>query len=239
MPSEARNGRQHISTLNEKPLHAALKTWYARPGDRFEVEVDGFLVDIVRGDLLIEIQTRSFAALKRKLISLTANHPLRLVYPVARERWIVRLADNGNGVPARRKSPKPGKLEGMFEELVSFPQLLKHPHFSVEVLLTQEEEIRRHEPGRAWRRRGWVTAERRLLNVVGRRLFESPADMRSLLPVELPDPFSTAELAETLALPRGLAQKMAYCLRGMDVIGVAGKRGNAVLYRRVGVLSGR
>ena len=36
----------HISTLNEKPLHAGLKEWYARPGDRIEVPVDGFLIDI-------------------------------------------------------------------------------------------------------------------------------------------------------------------------------------------------
>ena len=28
-----------IGTLNEKPLHAALKEWYARPDDRFEVAV--------------------------------------------------------------------------------------------------------------------------------------------------------------------------------------------------------
>lgn len=45
-PSQAQSG---IGTLNEKPLHAALKGWYARPGDRFEVPVDGYLVDIVRG----------------------------------------------------------------------------------------------------------------------------------------------------------------------------------------------
>jgi hypothetical protein len=33
--------------------------------DRFEVPVDGFVIDIVRDDLLIEIQTRNFSSLKR------------------------------------------------------------------------------------------------------------------------------------------------------------------------------
>jgi hypothetical protein len=37
-----------ISTLNEKALHANLKSWYAQPGDQFEVCVDGFIIDIVR-----------------------------------------------------------------------------------------------------------------------------------------------------------------------------------------------
>ena len=51
-----------IGLLNEKPLHAALKEWYARPDDRFETSVDGFVIDILRGDLLIEVQTRNFTA---------------------------------------------------------------------------------------------------------------------------------------------------------------------------------
>jgi hypothetical protein len=46
-----------IGQLNEKALHASLKQWYARPGDRFEVAVGGFVIDIVRAELLIEIQT--------------------------------------------------------------------------------------------------------------------------------------------------------------------------------------
>jgi hypothetical protein len=34
-----------ISTLNAKPLHEALKQWYAQSNDRFEVSVDGFVVE--------------------------------------------------------------------------------------------------------------------------------------------------------------------------------------------------
>src|ERR1044072_9107255 len=75
-----------IGLLNEKPLHASLKQWYARPGDRFEVPVDGFIVDIVRDDLLIEIQTRNFSAISRKLSRLTRSYRVRLVYPVVQEK---------------------------------------------------------------------------------------------------------------------------------------------------------
>ena len=221
-----------IGTLNEKPLHAALKEWYARPDDRFEVSVDGFVVDIVRGDLLVEVQTGSFSGIKRKLAVLAARHPVRLVYPVAREKWIVKLAGDGHSQLGRRKSPKRGAVEHVFKELVSFPQLLSDPNFSLDVLLIQEEESRRYDGKRGWRRRGWVTHERRLLEVVGRRLFETPADMRALLPNALDEPFTTSELAAAIARPRWLAQKMAYCLREMGVIAPVGKRGNAILYTR-------
>ena len=67
MSSELDGATHQIGTLNENPLHAALKAWYARPGDRIEVPVDGFIVDIVRDDLLVEIQTGNFSAVKEKL----------------------------------------------------------------------------------------------------------------------------------------------------------------------------
>ena len=219
-----------IGLLNEKPLHAALKWWYARPQDQFEVSVDGFVIDVVQDDLLVEVQTGNFASLKSKLIELTGVHPVRLVYPVAQEKWIIKLAKDGSGRTKRRKSPKRGKVEDVFWELVSFPGLLLNPNFSLEVLLIQEEEVRRYEGKRRWWRRGWVTEERRLLEVMERRLFETPADVRALIPVGLKEPFTTKDLAGAIDGRQKLAQKMAYCLRKMDVIEHVGKRGRANLY---------
>lgn len=229
---ERQNATHGIGTLNEKPLHAALKAWYARPGDQFEVPVGGFLVDIVRGDRLIEIQTRNFAAVRRKVADLATTHPVRLVYPIACEKWIVKVAEDGESILGRRKSPKRGTFLHLFDELVSFPKLLAHPNFSLEVLLIQEEERRRYDATRAWRRRGWVTHERRLLAVVDRRRFETPADLGAILPPALVEPFTTADLAGALGQPRRLAQRMAYCLRELDIIAPEGKRGNAILYAR-------
>jgi len=47
-------------------------------------------MDIVREAGLIEIQTRNLAALRRKLHALLQHHPVRLMYPIAQEKWIVR-----------------------------------------------------------------------------------------------------------------------------------------------------
>jgi hypothetical protein len=221
-----------IGLLNEKPLHAALKQWYAQPDDRFEVPVDGFVIDIVRDDLLIEIQTGNFSTVKQKLVDLVTRHPVRLVYPIAREKWIVKLARDGKGQSNRRKSPKRGRIEEMFRELVSFPELLLERNFSLEVLFIQEEEVRRYDGRRGWRRGGWVTEERRLLAVVERRLFERAKDVSALMPRELPGQFTTSDLAQVMGIQRWLAQKMAYCLREMGEIVPVGKRGRSILYGR-------
>jgi len=67
LEDSAVRGLAAIGTLNEGVLHAQLKDWYRRPGDRVEQLVDGFVVDLVRGELLVEIQTGRFAPLRRKL----------------------------------------------------------------------------------------------------------------------------------------------------------------------------
>lgn len=220
----------HIGELNEQPLHAALKAWYAKPGDGVEVAVDGYVIDLVQGDCLVEIQTGNFSAIKRKLFSLVERHPVRLVYPIAHEKWLLKLPKEGQNAPRRRKSPKRGRVEEVFGELVSFPQLLNVDNFSLEVVLIQEEEVRRYVGKKAWRQNGWMTVERRLLKVVERNLFRRPTDMGALLPPDLPRTFTTADLAQTLSTPRRLAQKMAYCLREMGAIVQIGKRGRAYLY---------
>jgi hypothetical protein len=221
-----------IGTLNEKPLHAALKKWYARPDDRFEVPVEGFVVDIVRGDLLVEIQTRGFTSMKRKLSQLTTSHYVRLVYPIAREKWIVKVGSDGKGRQRRRKSPKRGAMHSIFGELVTFPELIQRPTFSLDVLLIQEEEIRHQDGRRRWRRRGWATLERRLLQVVEQFLIEEPSDLLQLIPSGLDEPFTTSDLAEAVGQPRRLAQQMAYCLRKLSLITPSGKSGNAIVYVR-------
>jgi len=85
--TESENEMSGIGLLNEKPLHASLKAWYAKPGDQFEVAVEGFVIDLVQDGLLLEIQTSRFASIKQKLIDLTRAHRVRLIYPIAQEKW--------------------------------------------------------------------------------------------------------------------------------------------------------
>jgi hypothetical protein len=230
------SARTQVGTLGEKPLHAALKRWYAQDGDRIEEPVDGFVIDLVRDGLLIEIQTRGFSSMKRKLTELLDRHAVRVVHPIASEKWIVKLDEAGE-VISRRKSPKRGAVVDLFEELVSFPELLAHPGLTLEVLLVREDEVRRFDANKAWRRKGWVVEERRLLEIVDRLVIDSPEALASLLPSEMPREFTTADLADAVRRDRRTAQQMAYCLRHVGVITMIGKHGNAIVYARTGDLT--
>ncbi len=219
----------HIGTLAEKSLHAGLKEWYAQPGDQFEVSVAGFVIDIVRDDLLIEIQTANFSAMKRKLGKLLQNHRIHMLHPVAQEKWIVRQSKNGSQ-HSRRKSPKRGRVEDIFNELIYIPHLLSHPNLSLELLLTQEEQLLRNDGKGSWRRKRWSIHDRRLLQVVEQHSFSTLADLLTLLPPTLPQPFTNVNLAVELNCPPRLAQKITYTLRHAGALDIAGKQGRALLY---------
>ena len=221
-----------IGTRNERSLHAALKRWYARPGDQLEAKVDGFIVDIVRDGLLIEIQTRNLAAMRRKLHTLLERHPVRLVYPIAKEKWIVRKTGSGKQVIGRRRSPKVGRLSDLFEELVSIPDLINHENLVLEIAVIQEEEIR-HTDGRgSWRRKGQSVHDRKLLQVLETVTFEKKEDFLCFLPDGLEQPFSNQSLTERIGGSIHATRRMTYCLKKMGVIQQVGRNRNQLLFQR-------
>ena len=125
---------------------------------------------------------------------------------------------------------KKGRVENVFDELVYLPKLIKDSNFSLDVLLIHSEEVLIDDGLGSWRRRKWSVHDRHLLKVVDNVLFNYPLDFLTLLPENLPVPFTVAELAKELRLKPSLAQKMVYCLSKMGVIKFTGKRGKAFLY---------
>ena len=69
-----------------------------------------------------------------------------------------------------------------------------------------------------------------------RVVVDSPAAAAALLPEALGvggEPFTTRELGAAVGCRMILAQRIAYCLRALEVFEDAGKRGRAPLHRRV------
>jgi hypothetical protein len=217
-----------IGVLREGPLHRDLKALLAAPGDAFEVKVDGYVIDLVRsGGELVEIQTGSFSPLRKKLDALLDRHPIRIVHPIPARRRIIRVDEEGE-VLSTKKSPKKPTAATIFEGLVSFPTLLDHPNLTIEVLLCEEDHIRKPEPVRG-RRYLRDPGERRLTQVLERIELKGAIDAAALIP-RFPEPFTTKELAKAMRIPLPLAQKAAHCLKALEQIEPVGMRGRAPLY---------
>lgn len=221
-----------IGELNERSLHRALKARYAAGGSATEQAICGFVADVVVGDRVIEVHTGSFAPLRRKLPRLLERHPVTLVYPIARDRYIVKTATDPRIPAKRRKSPKHGSVFEVFSALVSIPALLAHPNLTLEVVLTVEEEVRAINEGRSRWRYAWVRVDRRLVDIVATRSIASMADLFAMLDAELPERFTGSDLAAAMRSSRRLARQAAFCFREGGVSEICGKSGNALVYRR-------
>lgn len=220
-----------IGVMREGPLHAAIKAVLAQPGDRFEVPVGRFVIDLVRADgELVEVQTGGFAGLRGKLDALLDEYCMRIVHPVAVQRRIVRVDANGEVMSARR-SPRRATAADVFDKLVAFPSLVSHPNLTLEVLLASEDHIRAAAPITS-RRRTRDPGQRRLVDVLERIEIKRPSDVLALLPSLPAGSFSTRELASLLGCGTLLAQRTAYCLRVIGLIEPAGRRGPTPLHRR-------
>ncbi len=215
----------HIGTLNERSLHRALKEWLAQPGDRFEVPIDGFVIDVVRGETLIEIQTGSIGAMGRKLDRLLGDHEMQIVVPLAAVRWLEQPGKK------TRRSPKKATKWNLFDELVRIPTLLDHPSLEIEVVLVEETEVRSSSDLVSRGRRGRAV-DRRLEAVLESHVFTSAEQLLEVIPPELANPFTTAELAASAGLSRDLAQRACYVMRHCGLVSEVGRTKAGVQYRR-------
>lgn len=218
--------------MPEHSLHLDIKRFYSLPGDVFEVKLGDYVVDILRRDLIIEVQTKNFSALKEKLQNLLKTRQVRLVYPLPETKWITYLTKEGIAFK-RCKSPKKGVLIDLFRELVRIPNVLGEDNFSLEVLFIDEEEVRCDDGKGSWRRRGISVKERRLVKVNARILFKNKKDYLQFLPEKLNDVFTNKEFAKSAKIPVKTARQITYCLRKSDIIQVAEKKGKTLYFQKI------
>ncbi|NHJ19444.1 MAG: hypothetical protein EAX91_00775 [Candidatus Lokiarchaeota archaeon] len=230
MNGKVLGGVNSIGTLRESTLHSNLKLWYRKQGDQLEVPIENFVIDILRKDLLIEIQIKNFSMIRKKLETLLKNHRILLIHPIVQDKWIISIDQQLNKVIRKRLSPAHHSYIDIFEELIRIPDLIANPNLTIELLLVQIEEFRVNDGKGSWRRNGWSIQDRRLVNVLERKILYSPIDFLMLKPSSIKPPFTNAELAELLEKPIRLARKMSYCLRKMEIIKVVGNKGRALLF---------
>lgn len=209
-------------------LHNQLKERLREPGDQVEAQVWGYKADIIRGDNIIEIQTGNFPAIREKLRRLLKGYAVTLVYPIPEQRWVTRIDGDKKTC---RGSPKHGRVEDLFSELIYCPELPLNPRFQLMVIFVHEEEVLVNDGIGSWRRKRWSMLDRRLLDVTGRRVFKSLNDYLGLLPTDLPVEFTVQNLVKVSGLRIVLARRMMYTLTKMGVTEEVGKNGRAKLYR--------
>jgi len=212
-------------------LHEQLKTHYVEDKDRHEVKLDGYRIDAIDSDQrLIEIQCASLLAIRDKIRDLTKSHQVVVVKPLAARRKLLKKARRNGKVVSSRYSPLRQSLPDIFDELVHFTGAFPHPNLQLDVVMTDQTEVRVPAKRKTWRRKHSVQ-DRGLIEVQHTYRLTTAHDLWTELGICVPDVFTTADIAESTEMPRWQAQKAAWCFRNMDHIEACGKQGNAIQYQ--------
>jgi hypothetical protein len=199
--------------------------------DKTEQKLEGYIIDVIKKTGLIEIQTKHFLRIKPKLKKLLRKYDIKLVYNIPLIKWIIKIDENGN-IISRRKSTKKGNLFHLFDELIYLVDIISNPNFSLEIVITEEEEIRRDDGKGSWRRKGISIIDRKLVRIIEKTNMERKSDYLEILPGSLKEPFSTNDIANELGISIYLARKILYFYKKVKLIKCVGKKGNLLLYTR-------
>ena len=216
--------------MTESSIHAALKSMYSSSTDQLEQLVNQYYIDVVTENELIEIQTGNFSNIKRKLTDLLPHYSIRIVHPIPVERWILRI-NQENQVISRRKSPKKRNILDIFNELIYILPFLDYTNFTFEVILIKDEIIYIDDGRGSWRRKGWSIFDRKLIETLSTYEFKQSSDFKKLLPVSLPENFTTRQLAMIGGITERLSRRIAYSLYNLGQLNRIGKEGNAWVYQ--------
>lgn len=130
-----------INTYNETHLHHTLKNLYSSENATQEVALDGFICDIYDGGSITEIQTSKLSALKAKLETLLPYYPIKIVYPIIENAYILTLNEDGTK-RSYRKSPKHGSFHQIFKELSGIVHCLDNKNLTLHVTYIDCEIIK-------------------------------------------------------------------------------------------------
>lgn len=222
--------RQGIGTLGEKTIHAVLKNYYAPDCEMQEIPIENFVADIFTGTEIIEIQTRSFNVMRRKLDTFLKQYPVTIVHPIPRIKWVSWIDEETGEVSPKRKSPKKGNPYQAFVELYKIRPFLKNENLHFKFALIDMEEYRLLNGWSRDKKRGSERFDRIPLEFVEEVCIDRREDYMQFVPFDLPEPFTSREFAKCAKIPMRLANVVLLILTDLSVVTRVGKQGNCYLY---------
>ena len=230
----ARRIQGGIGTLGEKTVHAVLKQYYEPDLDRHERKIGSFVADIVSDEGIIEIQTRGFDKLRKKLAQFLECCLVTLVYPVPRTKWLLWVDPQTGEATKKRKSPKTGRVCDAVFELYKIKSQLDHPNLRICLVFLDLEEYRYLDGWGREGKKGSTRCDRVPVELVEEIWLNNTADYIKFVPGELGGEFTSKDFKTAARVNLRTAQLALNILNHLGVVERVGKQGNGYVYRRNG-----
>ncbi len=223
--------RHGIGMQSEKTLHAVLKNYMDPDEDHQEIPIDRYVADIFSENRIIEIQTANMNAMRAKLACFLPQYPVRVVYPIPAQKWIIWIDPDTGLLLKKNKSPLRGSFFHAFRELYKIRPFLQNSNLSFELLLIDIDEYRLLDGWSKDKKRGSHRFDRIPLRIFDRMVLTCPQDYMQLVPEGLPEPFTSADFARAAGFKKKGFSTVMLLLTEMGVVERIGKKGNFWLYR--------
>ncbi|MGB8452790.1 MAG: hypothetical protein WCD89_10690 [Anaerocolumna sp.] len=221
-----------IGTLGEKTVHAILKNYLVSDESCHEIKVGNFYADIVDENGIIEIQTRNFDKLRRKLNAFLEFSPVTLVYPIPHTKWLRWVNEETGEVSPPRKSPKTGTPYMIFPELYKIKNYLLHPNLHLHIILLNLEEYRLLNGWSKDKKKGSTRNDGIPTDLVEEVTIKNLTEYKKLIPECLPDTFTSKDYQKAAGLRISDASTALNILNYVGAVNRIGKKGRAYLYSR-------
>ena len=221
-----------IGTLKEKTIHAVLKNYYCLEPNMQEQRIQGFVADIFTGTEIIEIQSRNFNTMRKKLDTFLPLYDVTIVYPIAATKWLSWIDEETGEITSKRKSPKRGNIYTIIPELYRIKSFLGHPNLHFILTFINVEEYRLLNGWNHTKKRGSTRHDGIPTELIGEVYLHSPQDFSQFLPSTLPTTFTTKDFQKAAKISQSYATTGLHILHYMGIIERIGKQGRAYLYRR-------
>lgn len=222
--------RKGIGTLGEKTLHSVLKRYMEPYEDSHEVKIGSYIADIVGENGIIEIQTCGLDKLRNKLAVFLDVAAVTVVYPITSTKWLTWIDPETGETTSKRKSPKRGTAFEAFYELYKIKMLLNNPNLKLHIMLIDMEEYRNLNGWSHNRKRGSSRYERIPIAIVDEVIIECKKDYLKLIPIDLPDRFTSKDYQKAAGLSLSGAQIALNVLSYVGTVRQVGKQGRLNLY---------
>ena len=222
--------RQGIGTLSEKTMHAVLKNYYAPDEDMHEIPIENYVADIYTGTEIIEIQSRSFGTMRKKLAAFLPLYPVTIVYPIPHIKWLSWIDEKTGETSPKRKSPKKGSAYQAFIELYKIRPLLSNENLRFRFDLIDMEEYRLLNGWSKDKKKGSDRYDRIPQKLVEEVCVDPREDYMQFIPYDLKEPFTSKDFAKAAKIPVRLSQTVLLILYDLKIVERIGKQGNLYLY---------
>ncbi len=221
-----------IGTLGEKTVHSVLKNYLAPDSSYHEIKIDRYVADIYNGHEIIEIQTRSFDKLRRKLETFLRFASVTIVYPIPRTKWIRWINPQSGEISPPRKSPKAGKPYAIFPELYKIKNYLSNPNLTIKIILIDMEEYRLLDGWSKDGKKGSTRSDRIPTDLIDEINMKAAKDYQNLIPDSIIEPFTSKDFKIAAGISLSLSQTTLNILSHVGAITKSGKAGNSFLYTK-------